>query len=171
MHHCDGRRRRFRRRLAERLAGCRRSSGIYAQRFDSLGNKVGGEFRVNTNYTNGQATPAVAMDSAGNFVIAGRRRAILQLLQRCACPTTNAQGQKVGSEIRVNSANVSGTNLLWHQRGPSVGRNQRQRQLCRDLDKVTSQSNGVVMDTVVVGVCLTARALRSRSTAATPSSK
>ena len=45
------------------------SWGIYAQRFNSMGMKVGSEFRVNSNYTNNQATPAVAMDSYGNFVI------------------------------------------------------------------------------------------------------
>lgn len=45
-------------------------SGIYAQRYDRNGNPLGSEFRVNT-FTNGnQAEPTVAMDAAGNFVIA-----------------------------------------------------------------------------------------------------
>jgi hypothetical protein len=44
--------------------------GVYAQRFDSSGNPVGGEFLVNVTTTKDQTDPTVAMDSAGNFVIA-----------------------------------------------------------------------------------------------------
>lgn len=44
--------------------------GIYAQRYDSSGNPVGSEFRVNS-FTNGdQKDPIVAIDAAGNFVVA-----------------------------------------------------------------------------------------------------
>ncbi|MEM9219612.1 MAG: calcium-binding protein [Cyanobacteria bacterium P01_F01_bin.150] len=43
--------------------------GIYAQQFASDGTVIGSEFQVNT-FTNGnQATPAIAMDDVGNFVI------------------------------------------------------------------------------------------------------
>lgn len=44
--------------------------GISARRVDSSGTPVGLEFQVNTYTTNGQFTPSVGMDSAGNFVIA-----------------------------------------------------------------------------------------------------
>jgi hypothetical protein len=44
--------------------------GIYAQRYNSVGTPQGGEFRVN-NYTSSQQYyPSVAMDGAGDFVIA-----------------------------------------------------------------------------------------------------
>jgi large repetitive protein len=43
--------------------------GIYAQRFNAAGMKVGGEFRVNTFTTSDQLNPLVAMDAGGNFVI------------------------------------------------------------------------------------------------------
>ena len=43
--------------------------GIFAQRFDNTGAKVGGEFQVNTYTTSYQYFPAVAMDSSGNFVV------------------------------------------------------------------------------------------------------
>ncbi len=44
-------------------------SGIFGQRYDSDGNSVGGEFRINT-YTEGhQRSPDIAMDSQGNFVV------------------------------------------------------------------------------------------------------
>ena len=42
---------------------------VYAQRFDESGKKVGGEFRVNTANAGSQDSPAVAIDSAGNFMI------------------------------------------------------------------------------------------------------
>jgi hypothetical protein len=43
--------------------------GIFAQRFDNTGAKAGGEFQVNTYTTSYQYSPAVAMDSSGNFVV------------------------------------------------------------------------------------------------------
>ena len=43
--------------------------GVYAQRFDVNGNKLGGEFRVNTTTNGDQTNPAVAMDPGGDFVI------------------------------------------------------------------------------------------------------
>ena len=45
------------------------SAGIYARRYDSVGNPLSGEFRVNLNTTDDQFNPAVAMDNSGNFVI------------------------------------------------------------------------------------------------------
>jgi hypothetical protein len=44
--------------------------GIYAQRFDSSGNRLGNEFQVNTFTRGNQSDPAVAMDATGNFIIA-----------------------------------------------------------------------------------------------------
>jgi Ca2+-binding RTX toxin-like protein len=44
--------------------------GVYAQRYDHLGNAIGGEILVNTSTTNEQGDPVVAMDANGNFVVA-----------------------------------------------------------------------------------------------------
>src|SRR5207253_2076165 len=44
--------------------------GVYAQRYSSGGGPLGGEFRVNTFTTSGQLLPAVAMDAAGDVVVA-----------------------------------------------------------------------------------------------------
>lgn len=44
-------------------------SGIYAQRYNSTGNKLGTEFRVNTTVAEDQAEPAIAIDGLGNFII------------------------------------------------------------------------------------------------------
>lgn len=46
------------------------SWGIFAQRFSSGGNEVGSEFQVNTYAHNIQTAPAVAIDTAGDFVVA-----------------------------------------------------------------------------------------------------
>ena len=44
--------------------------GVYAQRYNAAGAPQGGEFRVNTYTTGDQGFPAVAMDAAGDFVVA-----------------------------------------------------------------------------------------------------
>jgi hypothetical protein len=44
-------------------------SNIYAQRYNSLGVAVGGEMLVNTYTAGNQSNPAVAMDTAGDFVV------------------------------------------------------------------------------------------------------
>ncbi len=44
--------------------------GIYSQRFNASGAKLGGQTAVNTYTTNEQINPAVAMDSAGDYVVA-----------------------------------------------------------------------------------------------------
>jgi hypothetical protein len=43
--------------------------GVFAQRFDSLGNAQGDEFRVNTFTGGHQSNPDVAMDADGDFVV------------------------------------------------------------------------------------------------------
>lgn len=42
---------------------------IQAQRYDPTGTPVGGEFQVNTYWTNSQSNPAVAFDPEGNFIV------------------------------------------------------------------------------------------------------
>ena len=44
--------------------------GIYAQRYNNLGAAQGGEFLVNSYTTGDQSSPAIAMNSVGDFVIA-----------------------------------------------------------------------------------------------------
>ena len=45
------------------------STGIYAQRFDNMGTRRGGEFRVNSYTVGDQFEPSAAMDANGNFVV------------------------------------------------------------------------------------------------------
>ena len=53
-----------------RQDGSSPSGGIFAQRFDSLGAKLGSEFQVNTYTIETQTNPAAAMDADGDFVVA-----------------------------------------------------------------------------------------------------
>ena len=46
------------------------SHGVFAQRFNSSGVAQGSIFRVNTPQNDNQGAPSIAMDSAGDFVIA-----------------------------------------------------------------------------------------------------
>jgi hypothetical protein len=43
--------------------------GVFGQRYDSTGEPLGPEFRVNTYTLHAQDIPAVASDSSGNFVV------------------------------------------------------------------------------------------------------
>jgi len=79
------------------------SGGVYGQRFDALGNRVGSEFQVNTYTTNWQGHPSVAMDPDGDVVVAwdswgqdGDSRGVYG--QRF-----DALGNPVGTELQVNT--------------------------------------------------------------------
>ena len=60
--------------VEEDIVGIPVNSEIFAQRYDSKGNKVGQEFQVNKYTKSFQSSPSVAMDDAGNFVIAWESR-------------------------------------------------------------------------------------------------
>jgi hypothetical protein len=89
-------------------AGQGDATGVFGQRFASSGAPAGPEFRVNTYTTNGQETPSIAADSAGNFVVAwvstggygGSPPDIFG--QRFA-----SDGAPLGPEFRVNSYTTS----------------------------------------------------------------
>ncbi|MBU1628294.1 S8 family serine peptidase, partial [bacterium] len=76
--------------------------GIYAKRFDSQGNPLGDEFRVNTYWKRNQITPSVAMDNDGNFVIAwaGYRYSIGYDIY---AQRYDKKGNPLGGEFRVNT--------------------------------------------------------------------
>ena len=78
-------------------------TGIFGQRFDAAGGKVGSEFSINTYTTGPQGEPVVAMDDAGEFVVAwssgnqdGSGYGVFA--QRFA-----SNGAKSGSEFSVNT--------------------------------------------------------------------
>jgi hypothetical protein len=77
--------------------------GIFGQRYASGGSPLGGEFRVNTFFTNSQLYPAVSHSSTGDFVVLWHSyrqdssdHAVIG--QRYA-----SGGQPLGGEFRINS--------------------------------------------------------------------
>jgi hypothetical protein len=79
------------------------SSGIYAQRYDTLGAPVGGEFAVNVHTTGTQSSPAVASDADGNFAVtwgsAGQDGSGYAVVAR----RYDSAGAALGGEIAVNT--------------------------------------------------------------------
>jgi len=90
------------------------NDGVYGQRFDAAGMKVGGEFPVNTYTTGTQRFPSVAMDADGDSVVvwesAGQDGSGYGIYGQ----QFDSAGTKVGEEFQINSY-TTGT-----QRNPSV---------------------------------------------------
>jgi len=79
--------------------------GVYAQRYSANGVPQGGEFQVNTTIGNGQASPTVAMDTDGNFVV-GWMTYDQYNAGDIYARRYSANGSAQGSEFRVNSMAV-----------------------------------------------------------------
>jgi len=91
------------------------STGVYGQRFDAQGQRLGGEFAVNTYQPNTQTMPNIAGDGSGNFIVAWQ-----SYLQDGSGYGIYAQrfdpaAQKVGGEFRVNDVTAG------EQQAPRVG--------------------------------------------------
>lgn len=77
--------------------------GVYAQRYNSAGVAKGGEFRVNSTTTGFQGEPAIAMDSAGDFVIAWFSSTQDAGTGGVYAQRYNSNGTALGSEFQVNT--------------------------------------------------------------------
>jgi hypothetical protein len=76
--------------------------GVFGQRFDASGARLGGEFQVNTYTTAWQSTPAVAADQAGHFVVVWEsyfQEAVVDVFGQ----RFDATGARLGAEFQVNS--------------------------------------------------------------------
>ncbi|MEX2114324.1 MAG: hypothetical protein WD845_14115 [Pirellulales bacterium] len=80
---------------------------VYAQRYNTAGVAQGSEFRVNTYTTSEQATPAVAMDADGDFVVAWRSAFQDGSVYGVYAQRYSAAGVAQGSEFRVNTYTTS----------------------------------------------------------------
>ena len=97
------------------------SWGIAAQRFNSMGEKVGSEFRVNTNTVNDQVWPTVAMDSNGEFIVVwGTSAQPYSYFNNIQGQMYDRDGNRIGGEFRVNQNNVPGTGVPPPALHPSV---------------------------------------------------
>ncbi|HRL76514.1 MAG TPA: PKD domain-containing protein, partial [Candidatus Accumulibacter phosphatis] len=79
-------------------------SGVYAQRYDSSGTKVGGELHVNTYETNYQFAPRVSTLSDGGFVVVWQSRGQDGSNDGVYGQRYDAFGNAAGGEFRVNVA-------------------------------------------------------------------
>ena len=87
-------------------------SGVFGQRFDAAGSKIGIEFQVNSTTADRQKYPGVTADSAGNFVV------VWQSLDRSRDRSSwgvfgqrfDSGGNPAGGEFQINSHT---TNAQW----------------------------------------------------------
>jgi hypothetical protein len=93
-------------------------TGVYAQRYNAQGLALGNEFRVNTYTTNGQYTPSVAMDQAGDFVVAWSSLQQDGSGYGIYAQRYNSAGSAQGGEFRVNTYTTN------QQVGPTVAMDQ-----------------------------------------------
>jgi hypothetical protein len=77
--------------------------GIFGQRFDSTGAALGGEFHANTYTTTHQFDPAVAADSAGNFVVVWTGQQDYGSSNGIFGQRFDSTGATLGSEFQVNT--------------------------------------------------------------------
>lgn len=78
-------------------------SGVFAQRFAADGTRRGAPFRVNTHTDNRQGAPDVAMDAAGNFVVAWRSSGQDGSGTGIYAQRYDADGNPAGGEFLVNT--------------------------------------------------------------------
>ena len=90
-------------------------SDVFAQRFDTKGTPIGGEFRVNTYTTNYQGHPSVAANLDGSFVVAWSSYNQNEVKgTNIYAQRYDTSGSPAGGEFRVN------TYTTGYQYGPSV---------------------------------------------------
>jgi VCBS repeat-containing protein len=77
--------------------------GVYAQRYDATGLKVGAEFQVNTYTTSDQQSPSIAALDDGGFITAWESSGQDGSDGGIIAQRFNKNGIKVGTEFQVNS--------------------------------------------------------------------
>ena len=78
-------------------------SGIFAQRFDPSGNRLGAEFQVNSYTTGNQLRPAISSDASGDFVVVWDSNAGTGSGYGIFGQRFNGSGAAQGNEFQVNS--------------------------------------------------------------------
>jgi hypothetical protein len=77
--------------------------GLYGQRFDSNGNRVGSEFQVNTWTTSDQDYPSMTSLPDGGFVVVWKSYGQHGLSPGIYAQSFDSNGSKLGSELPVNT--------------------------------------------------------------------
>jgi predicted nucleic acid-binding Zn-ribbon protein len=98
-----------------------RNGGVFAQRFDSAGARVGGEFQVNTFTLNRQRNATIAMRADGSFVVVWASRSQdedpseITTHDGVFAQRFSSTGGRVGIEFQVN------TQTFYYQHEPAIG--------------------------------------------------
>src|SRR5688500_16227514 len=79
------------------------SDAVYAQRYNASGVPQGGEFQVNATTTLERALPSVAMDVAGNFVVAWQSKDVPTFAYGIYARRFNPSGAPLSDEFPVNT--------------------------------------------------------------------
>ncbi|MDA8543493.1 flagellin, partial [Rhodobacteraceae bacterium] len=79
------------------------TDGIFGQRYDSTGTKIGSEFEINTHTTSDQNEPAVASLADGGFVVTWQSDGQDGDNNGIFGQRYDSSGAKVGSEFQVNT--------------------------------------------------------------------
>jgi hypothetical protein len=77
--------------------------GVFAQRFDGSGARVGAEFQVNTYTTGGQELPKAAVNASGAFVVAWGGIGLSGSYSDIHLRRFDATGAPLGPEFRANT--------------------------------------------------------------------
>jgi PhoPQ-activated pathogenicity-related protein len=91
--------------------------GVYAQRYDHFGSKIGSSFRINTFTSGNQTSPAIAMDSLGSFVVTWQSAGQDGSGDGIYARRYGYDGTALAAEFRVNST-TSG-----NQQAPTIAMN------------------------------------------------
>jgi carbonic anhydrase/acetyltransferase-like protein (isoleucine patch superfamily) len=105
--------------------------GVFAQRFDRLGQRVGSELQVNSETVGDQNDPALAMNAGGAFVVVWTSSGQDGSGAGVFGQSFDASGQRVGGELPINvtregdqrdpTVAISGSGsfvVAWSGRGP-----------------------------------------------------
>ncbi|MEN6450154.1 MAG: trypsin-like serine protease, partial [Thermoguttaceae bacterium] len=126
------------------------TSGIYAQRFNSMGTKLGSELHVNTNQANMQSVPSVAMDCFGDFaVVWANTGQDFSWYNDIRGQMFGTDGNRLGSEFLVNSRNVPGAS--GEEIAPSVAiSDSSTHHIVVGWESATGEKNGAATNAVAM---------------------
>jgi len=77
--------------------------GVFGQRYDSAGGRLGAEFRVNSHTTSRQNDPSVAADADGNFIVVWQSHSQDGDNYGIFAQRYDSAGETLGAEFQVNS--------------------------------------------------------------------
>lgn len=110
------------------------SGGIFAQRLDAAGQRLGNEFQVNESTAGDQTEPAVAADAGGGFAVVWRGPGADGLDEEIYIRRYDLAGAPLGAEVTVNSITAGNQSLpriamnadgmhvvVWQNENPEAG--------------------------------------------------